>query len=181
MRSVSVMSWGAMAGSVAVPDAKLAPSRVAVTRSSAGSSSLVTALGEVDVLVLEVLAVQDRGLALGRPLPRGDVGVVLVVPQRLALGGLALGPEVPTAALVAVQGVDAHQLGELDEVGHPAGVLQGRVDGVRVAGDLEVGPELVADLGDAVQGLAQRSEEHTSELQSRQYLVCRLLLEKKKN
>src|SRR3712207_8322504 len=27
--------------------------------------------------------------------------------------------------------------------------------------------------------LARRSEEHTSELQSRQYLVCRLLLEKK--
>src|SRR3712207_7789090 len=37
----------------------------------------------------------------------------------------------------------------------------------------------------ACQGLrarrADRSEEHTSELQSRQYLVCRLLLEKKKN
>src|SRR3712207_8713146 len=29
-------------------------------------------------------------------------------------------------------------------------------------------------------GLDDRSEEHTSELQSRQYLVCRLLLEKKK-
>src|SRR5258707_1956055 len=28
--------------------------------------------------------------------------------------------------------------------------------------------------------MIQRSEEHTSELQSRQYLVCRLLLEKKK-
>src|SRR3712207_7401101 len=28
--------------------------------------------------------------------------------------------------------------------------------------------------------LVERSEEHTSELQSRQYLVCRLLLEKKK-
>src|SRR3712207_8059202 len=28
---------------------------------------------------------------------------------------------------------------------------------------------------------ARRSEEHTSELQSRQYLVCRLLLEKKNN
>src|SRR3712207_8976644 len=28
--------------------------------------------------------------------------------------------------------------------------------------------------------LDERSEEHTSELQSRQYLVCRLLLEKKK-
>src|SRR3712207_8242099 len=35
----------------------------------------------------------------------------------------------------------------------------------------------------AVDGAARedpRSEEHTSELQSRQYLVCRLLLEKKK-
>src|SRR3712207_7490938 len=29
-------------------------------------------------------------------------------------------------------------------------------------------------------GCGARSEEHTSELQSRQYLVCRLLLEKKK-
>src|SRR5947209_16965985 len=29
--------------------------------------------------------------------------------------------------------------------------------------------------------LIVRSEEHTSELQTRQYLVCRLLLEKKKN
>src|SRR5215217_9501956 len=29
-------------------------------------------------------------------------------------------------------------------------------------------------------GIGSRSEEHTSELQSRQYLVCRLLLEKKK-
>src|SRR5947209_14495305 len=29
-------------------------------------------------------------------------------------------------------------------------------------------------------GIPHRSEEHTSELQSRQYLVCRLLLEKKK-
>src|SRR3712207_7381726 len=36
----------------------------------------------------------------------------------------------------------------------------------------------VVDLHDR---LGLRSEEHTSELQSRQYLVCRLLLEKKKN
>src|SRR5438445_12205602 len=31
------------------------------------------------------------------------------------------------------------------------------------------------------EGHQSRSEEHTSELQSRQYLVCRLLLEKKKH
>src|SRR3712207_7255262 len=36
-------------------------------------------------------------------------------------------------------------------------------------------PAVVAEAGQHA-----RSEEHTSELQSRQYLVCRLLLEKKK-
>src|SRR5205823_11087273 len=34
---------------------------------------------------------------------------------------------------------------------------------------------------DAVEAAEKRSEEHTSELQSLAYLVCRLLLEKKKN
>src|SRR3712207_8852892 len=48
----------------------------------------------------------------------------------------------------------------------------------------ETAKAALADLGRqglhaAVLGFA-RSEEHTSELQSRQYLVCRLLLEKKK-
>src|SRR3712207_8155743 len=51
-----------------------------------------------------------------------------------------------------------------------------------VVGDRQ--PEHVVDAGDVVHnGLLgdpeRRSEEHTSELQSRQYLVCRLLLEKK--
>src|SRR3712207_7234534 len=35
--------------------------------------------------------------------------------------------------------------------------------------------------GDMEDMIDERSEEHTSELQSRQYLVCRLLLEKKKH
>src|SRR3712207_8790139 len=45
--------------------------------------------------------------------------------------------------------------------------------------------ELAVGLDDDVGGVGvlagDRSEEHTSELQSRQYLVCRLLLEKKKS
>src|SRR3712207_8811893 len=44
-------------------------------------------------------------------------------------------------------------------------------------------PDLAPDLDASavrVDPLEHRSEEHTSELQSRQYLVCRLLLEKKK-
>src|SRR3712207_7534673 len=41
--------------------------------------------------------------------------------------------------------------------------------------DVQVGQAELLDVA------STRSEEHTSELQSRQYLVCRLLLEKKKN
>src|SRR3712207_8213839 len=43
--------------------------------------------------------------------------------------------------------------------------------------------DAVGDLvpGDVHVDVGVRSEEHTSELQSRQYLVCRLLLEKKNN
>src|SRR3712207_8466481 len=49
--------------------------------------------------------------------------------------------------------------------------------GGRVVGDRDV---LVAARERGARHLLDRSEEHTSELQSRQYLVCRLLLEKKK-
>src|SRR3712207_8000519 len=54
---------------------------------------------------------------------------------------------------------------------------------LRLVGDVVglLSEQGVADLlGLAVHQRQQRSEEHTSELQSRQYLVCRLLLEKKK-
>src|SRR5947209_12044632 len=43
---------------------------------------------------------------------------------------------------------------------------------------VSVEPEGWANFGFDAHSRAQRSEEHTSELQSRQYLVCRLLLEK---
>src|SRR5258707_9902442 len=41
--------------------------------------------------------------------------------------------------------------------------------------------DLVAEFQRAREPIGTRSEEHTSEIQSRQYLVCRLLLEKKKH
>src|SRR5690554_7011926 len=41
--------------------------------------------------------------------------------------------------------------------------------------------EVLERWADVLTRLATRSEEHTSELQSRPHLVCRLLLEKKKN
>src|SRR5258707_11007424 len=58
-------------------------------------------------------------------------------------------------------------------------------DGPRTAGPLAAGLGVLGlsaggHRGDCAVRAAGRSEEHTSELQSRQYLVCRLLLEKKK-
>src|SRR3712207_8826088 len=53
-----------------------------------------------------------------------------------------------------------------------------------LGGDVEALGLAVAVAGERAHqhdGALGRSEEHTSELQSRQYLVCRLLLEKKKN
>src|SRR2546429_5773411 len=58
-----------------------------------------------------------------------------------------------------------------------------RIDAVRSRGERaqrRVVVFVVVEDAVAVQ-IAQRSEEHTSELQSRLHLVCRLLLEKKKS
>src|SRR3712207_6948559 len=50
----------------------------------------------------------------------------------------------------------------------------------RRGGSPGTAPTCPAAAGSAAISRRLRSEEHTSELQSRQYLVCRLLLEKKK-
>src|SRR5690606_40359424 len=71
---------------------------------------------------------------------------------------------VVTQQLVRAQ----QQLGKVDQAGAVATLL---VRGVAAAHD--IGPLVIRI------GLQVRSEEHTSELQSRENLVCRLLLEKK--
>src|SRR3712207_8074717 len=58
------------------------------------------------------------------------------------------------------------------------GRLVGRDGDDRLGDVLDLDGEGVRSL--VAGGVGRRSEEHTSELQSRQYLVCRLLLEKKK-
>src|SRR3712207_7925194 len=68
----------------------------------------------------------------------------------------------PVAVETAAKAAQAHDF------------IQGFTDGYRTV----IGERGVTLSGGQRQRLA-RSEEHTSELQSRQYLVCRLLLEKK--
>src|SRR3712207_7905426 len=71
--------------------------------------------------------------------------------------------------------LEQHAAGD-DGVGFRSRVTFAEHDGsVGIAARLHVGAQPVeAEIAGG------RSEEHTSELQSRQYLVCRLLLEKKK-
>src|SRR3712207_6880849 len=73
--------------------------------------------------------------------------------------------------VVAVTGLGAHF------------ALSGRIDPGDLVAFYGYAAFLVIPLrtaAEAVDKITRRSEEHTSELQSRQYLVCRLLLEKKK-
>src|SRR3712207_7212252 len=74
----------------------------------------------------------------------------------------SLGQPVAGADRLGVGGEAAHRLAQPDR-------------------GLVVLAQLVQDVAQQVQRILVRSEEHTSELQSRQYLVCRLLLEKKKH
>src|SRR3712207_8450812 len=75
--------------------------------------------------------------------------------------------------------VEGGQPDQCREQAAPGPALAGHED------DLPPGPAdrsgACQPTGDDVRGEHERSEEHTSELQSRQYLVCRLLLDKKKH
>src|SRR3712207_8120784 len=75
----------------------------------------------------------------------------------------------------------AAPLQQLADAGKTVTVLRA----VPTTGGVHLGPQflnLESSAPDCIArvGEVHRSEEHTSELQSRQYLVCRLLLEKKK-
>src|SRR3712207_7355803 len=67
--------------------------------------------------------------------------------------------------------------GAAERLAEPARVA-GAEEGALVAREVGGGERLAAVRAEPAH--EPRSEEHTSELQSRQYLVCRLLLEKKK-
>src|SRR2546429_6472328 len=80
-------------------------------------------------------------------------------------------PLAPRSAAIDGGMADVLALDEVDDVfGDVGGVV---ADALEVLGD-----EDQFERGKDHAGIAHRSEEHTSELQSRLHLVCRLLLEK---
>src|SRR4051812_49477015 len=153
------------------------------------------------------VAVQSKFLAAGAGVPAAEPHVGAIATQALANmrygpDGLALlrdglsAEEVVARLTEADDGREDRQLGVVDGKGRAAtytgskcmdwaGGMTG--DCYAAQGNILVSEETVTALGDenvplrrvAVAG--HRSEEHTSELQSHVNLVCRLLLEKKKN
>src|SRR5690625_5943112 len=80
-----------------------------------------------------------------------------------------------------------HELKLIVDLMHEGGIAKQRwsISDTAEFGDYVSGPRVVtdqvkADMKAILADIQDRSEEHTSELQSRGHLVCRLLLEKKK-
>src|SRR3712207_7868105 len=93
---------------------------------------------------------------------RGLCGKVSYGCREVAFRGAGVGLEAPFGESPSVEdGLYRGRRGRGEDFGRESGVF-----------------DVVEGEASAVRG---RSEEHTSELQSRQYLVCRLLLEKKKH
>src|SRR5690606_41416413 len=99
---------------------------------------------------------------ISRPLHRG-----------LGLAAVVDAPQPAQAAVIEALDAEAQPVHARGQVALEAPVL-GRA-GIGFQGDLAAGDQLQPRAG-----ALERSEEHTSELQSRENLVCRLLLEKKK-
>src|SRR5690606_19535375 len=116
---------------------------------------LVAPLRRLDAREDQGLLVQLFRLPLALVLPHRDVGEQIVAPQRFAVGRLVLLAEVAAARLLPLQRVDGHQLGELQEVGHPARVFQVLVELIRPTGHLHVAPELLAQRADFGNGFLQ--------------------------
>src|SRR5206468_12659890 len=94
------------------------------------------------------------------------------LPSTLSLhDALPIFDHVAAAALKTARRADARQRPHPQAEIRAAGVDEEALENVRVA------PQVRASHSAAI---IERSEEHTSELQSRSDLVCRLLLEKKK-
>src|SRR5437660_4359167 len=95
----------------------------------------------------------------------------------LASGSIPFRKSVAIAAQIADGLAKAHEIGIIHRDLKPENLMVSHDGTAKV---LDFGLAKLLKLDHARSSDAARSEEHTSELQSRGHLVCRLLLEKKK-
>jgi len=82
----------------------------------------------MDFLIHQRFLVQDRRFILALVFPGRDVGEMLVIAERLALGGLKFLAEMAPAGFAAVQGIQAEEFGKLHEIVHSTGGAHAAVE-----------------------------------------------------
>src|SRR5437016_14635267 len=97
---------------------------------------------------MERLAMQlgRRDLSIALKFPREHRREVVIVAQRFAFGRLVFFAEMCAARFVARERVNAHQLGELEEIGYASGALERLIKVFTVARYPDLVPEFFAQL-----------------------------------
>src|SRR3954464_6460450 len=94
------------------------------------------------------LFVEYRRKTCSSVLPGGDVGEIRIIAERLSFGRLIFLTEVTPARFVTVECIDAHQLGEFEEVSYSSGLLERLVEFFVGPEHTHVLPELFAKCRD---------------------------------
>src|SRR6185437_12196776 len=123
-----------------------------VARSSMLVSLLVAPLARMNVLELERFLDQFRRRIRTAIAPRSHIGIVLVVALSFAIRRLIFLAEVAAARFISIASVDAHQLRQLEEVGHTASLLQALIQIVSAAGNGHVLPIFLTQRANLVDG-----------------------------
>src|SRR3712207_3651045 len=161
-----------------------------LVRAVADPGRLVLGVDHHHVAHVDGRLLRDDPALLGAALGRADGGVLLHAPHALDQDALDLrvGGDDATLRTLVLAGQDDDGVTLLDlhrrrplVVSHGSQHLRSERDDPHEALVAELPADRAEDARTARVAAVARSEEHTSELQSRQYLVCRLLLEKKKN
>src|ERR1700749_2313085 len=98
---------------------------------------------------------QFRRLAVALKLPRKYRRMAFVVSERFAIGCLMLLAEMCAGRFVALQRVNAHQLGEFEEIRDAPGALPGLVLIFFISGNAHIVPEFVAQFRDFPERFSQ--------------------------
>src|SRR3989442_15532476 len=104
------------------------------------------------------------------------------------LGAVAASPAAYLLILIGARGVEVRVVGPRRTSASPSEHEDGATRVTHCVPSVRAGrilredllPRVIRDADNSWKQVFPRSEEHTSELQSRPHLVCRLLLEKKK-
>src|SRR3712207_2601116 len=119
--------------------------------------------------------------AASRPILDWSNAMRTTLPRSLyaiAYACMELGTPVGTRVRALREGMDL-SLRDLAERSGVSAPMLSQVERGETSPTLAIAERIAGGLELTLSQLLRRSEEHTSELQSRQYLVCRLLLEKK--